>query len=182
MRLTPVGIALASLLLLTSSGSIGAPDVSVNPRAQVFVALGNTALAQAQGITPANPEVLDLAEDNYEDALLIAPDYRAALIGMARVAHRQGLNGKAIGYYRTILDQDPKDVDVLALQGEAMVSKGAFIKAGDNLAKIKSLCITACPAQIALGNAIAHGTEAPPLKAAQIESSPVIQHIDSRTN
>ena len=168
MRITLPGIALASLLLLVSSSSQSASVEPVNPEAEAYLAQGDSLLASGQGAG------LDGAESAYEDALIIAPDSRAALMGLGRVAQAQGLPGKAIRYYRAVLARDPHDVDALERQGEALVAKGAFVRANDNLAKIKALCVSDCPQQVALGTIIARGTAAPPVKAAQVASKPVI--------
>jgi hypothetical protein len=52
---------------------------------------------------------------------------------------------------------EPNDIAALAGQGEAMVAKGAVTKAGENLSKIRTLCVTTCPEQVHLSAVIARG-------------------------
>ena len=166
MRITPPSLALASLLLIVSSVGHGQDMASPNPKAQAMVAAGDAALA-----TPGDAVE---AADAYETALAVDPADRAALLGLARASMKLERPGEAIHYYRLVLAQNPNDLTALEEQGEAMVEKGAFIKANDNLAQIKALCVTNCPEQVALGNAIAHATTEPALTAAQIGSKPVV--------
>ncbi len=165
MRLTPPTLALASLLLLLSSAAQSQRDDRIAaPTSMAFVQRGNLALSQ--------PAKADEAADYYETALAIDPQNRAALIGLARAAMAQTMPGKAIHYYREALAMTPNDVGLLAGQGEAMIAKGALLKANENLAKIKALCISDCPAQVALSNAIARVAEAPALRTAQVQLKP----------
>jgi Tfp pilus assembly protein PilF len=175
MRITLPTLALSSLLLMVSSAGQSQADLkSHNPRSLALTEAGDAALAQ--------PDRASEAADDFETALVLDPQNRAALIGLARTAMVQGLPGKAIHYYRAALALAPNDVAVLAGQGEAMVAKGAFAKANENLAKIKTLCVTACPEQLALSSAITKGNEVPTLSAAQIQSKPVVSDDVSKTN
>ncbi|MDB5701225.1 MAG: hypothetical protein JWL66_1424 [Sphingomonadales bacterium] len=165
MRLTPPAIALAVLLATVSSVSHSArPDTMIDARSLALLKQGEAAAAAGQ---------LNAANDALETALAVDPRNRAAFIVLAKVAARQDLDGKAIRLYREALLLEPNDVVALAGQGEAMVAKGAVTKAGENLAKIKTLCITTCPQQAALAAAIARGAPvekvavaAPPAKPA----------------
>ena len=84
------------------------------------------------------------AEDLYETALAVDPRNRSGFTGLAEVARKQGLPGKAIRLYFEALAIEPNDPAVLAAQGEAMVEKGALERAKLNLAKIRTLCKVNC--------------------------------------
>jgi Tfp pilus assembly protein PilF len=158
MRLTPPAIALAVLLATVSSVSHSArPDTMINARSMELL---------KQGELAANAGQLTAANDALETALAVDPRNRAAFIVLAKVATRQGLNGKAIRLYREALSLEPNDVAALAGQGEAMVAKGAVTKAGENLTKIKALCVTTCPQQASLAAVIARGAPPQPVTAA----------------
>ncbi|MDB5714074.1 MAG: hypothetical protein JWO15_1471 [Sphingomonadales bacterium] len=165
MRLTPPAIALAVLFATVSSVSHSArPDAMIDARSLALLKQGEAAAAAGQ---------LNAANDALETALAVDPRNRAAFIVLAKVAARQDLDGKAIRLYREALLLEPNDVVALAGQGEAMVAKGAVTKASENLAKIKTLCVTTCPQQAALAAAIARGAPvekvavaAPPAKPA----------------
>ena len=167
MRITPPTLAIASLLLMVSSvGHSQRLSRPINPRSVVLTQLGDAALVQPNGANDA--------ADAYETALAIDPQNRAALIGLARASMKQELPGKAIRYYREALVLLPDDTQALEGQGEAMVAKGAFAKANENLAKIKTLCVGTCPEQIALSDAIARATAVAPVSAAQLTSKPLV--------
>jgi Tfp pilus assembly protein PilF len=152
MRLTPPAIALAALLATVSSVSQGArPDAMIDARSLALLKQGEAAAAAGQ---------FSAANDALETALAVDPRNRAAFIVLAKVASRQGLDGKAIRLYREALLLEPNDVVALAGQGEAMVAKGAVTKAGENLTKIKTLCVATCPQEAFLAAVIARG--APP--------------------
>lgn len=168
MRMTPPTLALAALLLFVSSSGQGQrrPLPPVNPRSAALVKLGDLAFAQ--------PGRIDAARDYFETALVVDPQNRAALVGLALVARAQGLTGKAIHYYNEALNLSPDDAGLLAAQGEVMVEKGAVLKARENLAKLRAICVTACPEATALNAAIEHGTTNPPVSAAQLKLTPVV--------
>ncbi len=175
MRITPPTLALSSLLLIVSSAAVSERGVpSTNPRSVALTQAGDLALTQ--------PDKANEAADNYETALALDPRNRAALTGLARAAMKQDLPGKAIHYYREALALMPNDVAALEGQGEAMVTKGAFAKANENLAKIKSICVAACPEQVALNKAITKGSDVPTLTAAQIQTKPVVTDDVSKAN
>ncbi len=161
MRLTPPAIALAALFATVSSVSHGQrPGTVVDARS---VAL------QRQGESAAAAGKFDVANDLLETALAVDPKNRDAFLALARVASRQGLNGKAIRLYREALLLEPDNVVALAGQGEAMAAKGALAKARENLARVDALCVARCPQQAALAAAIARG----PVQSAQAAPPPV---------
>jgi hypothetical protein len=73
--------------------------------------------------------------------------------------------------YREALALEPNDVAALAGQGEAMVQKGAVERAKANLARIKTLCKTACAPATTLAAVIAKG---PPPAVVTAQVSPTV--------
>jgi Tfp pilus assembly protein PilF len=164
MRLTPPAIALAVLLTTVSSVSHGArPDAMIDARSMALLKQGEAAAASGQ---------LSAANDALETALAVDPRNRGAFIELAKVATRQGLNGKAIRLYREALSLEPNDVTALGGQGEAMVAKGAVTKAGENLTKIKALCVVTCPQEVSLAAVIARGAPPEAVTAAAVPAVP----------
>ena len=100
---------------------------------------------------------LDEAEGAYETALAVDPRNRAAFVGIARVAERQKLHGKAIRMTNRALQLEPNDIDAIAVQGEAMVELGAMARARANLQKLQTLCRQGCPQVAQLSAAINRG-------------------------
>jgi Tfp pilus assembly protein PilF len=175
MRITLPSLALSCFFAMVSSSaySQGAQQ-SNNPRSIAFANAGDAALAQ--------PDQANEAIDDYETALALDPQNRAALLGLARAAMVQGLPGKAVHFYRAALALAPNDVNALEGQGEALVAKGALLRANDNLAKIKALCVGACPQQVALSAALAKASTTPVVTAAQIKSNPTVTEDNSSAN
>ncbi len=162
MRLTPPAIGIALLLATVSSvGYSQRPDAATDPRSTLLVAEARTELAAGR---------LDAANDALESALAVDPRNRGAFALLAEVAQKQGLPGKAIRLYRESLLIEPNDVAALAGQGEAMVAKGAVTKAKENLARIKTLCIGACPDGVRLAAVIEKG---PPPVVQSAQAAPV---------
>ncbi len=153
MRLTPPAIALALALATVSSvGHSQRSDAAIDARSTALVAQAHRELATGN---------LQAADDLLETALAVDPRNRAAFGLLAEVSLREALPGKAIRLYREALLLEPNDVGALAGQGEAMVQKGAVTKARENLARIKQLCVGACPAGVRLAAAIDKGPPAP---------------------
>ncbi|WP_244954802.1 tetratricopeptide repeat protein [Sphingomonas lutea] len=100
---------------------------------------------------------LDDAESTFETALAVDPRNRAAFVGIARVAERQKLHGKAIRMTNRALQLEPNDLDAIAVQGEAMVELGAIARAKANLTKLQALCKQGCPQVAQLSAAINRG-------------------------
>jgi Tfp pilus assembly protein PilF len=149
MRFSPIGAALALVLVTLSSSSQGQkPDAQIDPRSVALTRAGQAALQAG---------TLPQAEDLLETALAIDPRNRQAYVVLGHVAQAQNLSGKAIRFYRGALTLDPNDTAALAGQGEAMVQKGAVERARQNLARITTLCKTACPPSTELAAAIAKG-------------------------
>ncbi len=160
MRVTSVALAAALLgVCVTTSlrGEQAAPRI--DPRSLALLARGQTANAAGN---------LDGATDALETALAVDPRNRAAFVLLAEIADHRELPGKAIRLYREALLLDPNDVNALAGQGEALVHKGAVNLARVNLAKIKTLCRSACAPASSLAAVIARG---PPVATAQVDKA-----------
>ena len=106
-------------------------------------------------------------------SLAVDPKNRSAFLALADVAKKQGLPGKAIRLYREALLIEPNDVVALAGQGEALIAKGAVTKAKENLAKVKTLCVSACPEQVSLAAAIERSATGPAISAQTVTPRPV---------
>jgi len=162
MRLSSVAVASTlAIVCITTSLSGQKPDDQINPRSAQLLAEGKAARAAGN---------LDRATDLIETALAVDPRNRPAFMTLAEVADQLTLPGKAIRLYREALVLEPNDVAALQGQGEAMVQKGAVVAARENLAKIKALCKSACPAATQLAAVIAKG---PPITTAQTATKPV---------
>lgn len=150
MRYTPFALA-AALALASASVAIHAqrPDIQIDPKSMTLLATGKTQVAAGQ---------LEAATDTLETALAVDPRNRAAYVVLGDVARARGLNGLAYRHYRDALELDPNDLGALKGQGEALVAKGALVKARDNLARIRKICRnTACPDAAQLAAVIAKG-------------------------
>lgn len=166
MRFSPPAIALALAFAAVSSVSrSAAPAVAINPQSQALLTQGEAEAAAGR---------LGEANDLLETALAVDPRNRAAFLSLAQVAERQGLNGKAIRLYREALALEPNDVAALAGQGEALAAKGAVVKARENLAKVKSLCMRTCPEQARLAAAIDRTALGTALTAQDVTPRPVV--------
>lgn len=155
MRFAPAAAALS--LVLAATASIGnATAYDPDPRAEALVAEGEALLAQ--GDTQG-------AIDAYEAALVIDPGYTQVYIELAEAARAEGLQGKAIHYYREAQERDPENLAAIAGEGEALVEKGAMAAAGENLAILQSLCGDNCTETMQLAAAIDRG---PPVMTAEV--------------
>lgn len=150
MRFAPAAAAL-SLILATTASVAGASDRAPAPRALQLIAEGRAALEA--GETQA-------AIDAFEAAMAVDPGYTPVLIELAEAARQDGLQGKAITYYREALTRDPGNLAAISGEGEALVEKGAVDKAQRNLARLESLCGQSCPETLALQNTIEAGPPA----------------------
>ena len=149
MRLTPIALSVAlALATVASAGHGQKPDDQINPRSVALV-------QQAQAL--AGSGQFNQAIDVLETALVVDPRNRAAFVALARVAQAQRLPGKAIRFYAEALKLEPNDVNALAGQGEAFVQRGAVERAKQNLAKVQTVCRSACPQATTLAAAIAKG-------------------------
>ncbi len=159
MRFAPAAAAL-SLLLATTASVTSAQDREADPRAVALIAQGQAALKA--GDTQA-------AIDAYEAALAVDPGYTPIFLELAEAARQDGLQGKAIRYYREALNRDPGNFAAISGEGAALVEKGALEKAKRNLARLQSLCGSNCPETVALQTSIAAG---PPARLAAETAEP----------
>ena len=161
MRFSSVALAAALALVSVSTSLSGQrPDDQIDARSLQLLEQGRAAKAAGN---------LDGATDALETALAVDPRNRPAFILLAQVAEARDLPGKAIRLYREALLLEPNDVEALKGQGEAMVMKGAVLRAKENLAKIRTLCKGACPEAASLTAIIAKG---PPVTTAQVDKKP----------
>ena len=154
------------LVLIGFAGALAAtpvasqkPDDQIHPRSVELLRQGETLLAAGKFVE---------ADDALETALAVDPRNRAAFVVMARVAQKQGLYGQAIRFTNKALALEPRDLDALAVQGEAMVQMGAVARARENLAKLQKLCPSGCRQLVTLSAAISR----PAVAAAKPPASP----------
>ena len=134
MRFAPPAAALA--IVLAVSASVGmAGNREPDPLAAALVAEGRAALQQ--GNTQG-------AVDAFEAALVVDPAYSAIYVDLAAAARAEGLQGKAIHYYREAQERDPENLAAIKGEGEALVEKGALAAARENLAELEEKCGTQC--------------------------------------
>jgi Tfp pilus assembly protein PilF len=131
MRYTPVAAALALAIAVTSSVGQGAPPQPLDPRAAALIQQGRSALAAGQA---------DVAVDDFEAALAVQPGHVAIYLNLAEATRKQGLQGKALHYYRQALSLEPDNQYAIAGEGMALVEKGAVEKARRNLTRLQQLC------------------------------------------
>ena len=150
MRFAPAAAALSLALVMTASVT-SAGDREADPRAAALIVEGKALLAagDTQG-----------AIDAYEAALAVDPAYTPIFLELAEAARQDGLQGKAIRYYREALQRDPDNFAAISGEGAALVEKGALEKAKRNLARLESLCGANCPETVALQTTIASGPPA----------------------
>jgi len=150
MRFAPAGIALSLAFGLTASMSFSAPPQPLDPRASALMGQGASELAAGN---------VEAAIDNYEAALAIQPGSTEVTLGLAEATRRQGLQGKALHYYREALERDPRNLAAISGEGAALLEKGAVEKAKRNLARLHDLCTGSCPEADQLAALIAHTHE-----------------------
>ncbi|MEP3051588.1 MAG: tetratricopeptide repeat protein [Erythrobacter sp.] len=145
MRFAPAAAALSLALVVSSSVTI-AQNRDPDPRAAELIAQGQASLRAGE------PQA---AIDAFEAALAVDPGYIGVFLELAEVARFEGLQGKAIRYYREALARDPGNFAAISGEGAALAERGAFEKADRNLAQLRSLCGENCPETLALQASIA---------------------------
>ena len=143
-----VGLAAGTLAAPVSSQK---PDDQISPRSLELMRQGESLLAAGKFVE---------ADDALEASLAVDPRNRAAFVVMARVAQKQKLFGQAIRFTNKALSLEPRDLDALAIQGEAMVELGAVPRARENLSKLQKLCPSGCRQLASLTAAISRGPTA----------------------
>lgn len=150
MRFAAPAAVLAAMLALSASAGMSQTATSApNPQALALQAEGHAALAagDTQG-----------AVDAFEAALVIDPALSALYLDLAAAARAEGLQGKAIHYYREARARDPQNLAALTGEGEALVEKGALSAARETLAELQTLCGADCTQTRQLAAAIDRGT------------------------
>ena len=147
MRFAPAAAALSLALAMTASVGWSA-ERDPDPRAAMLIAEGQTALqgGDVQG-----------AIDAYEAALVVDPGYTPLYLRLAEAARADQMQGKAIRYYREVLNREPRNYAAMSGEGEALLEKGALEKARANLARLESACGKTCPETQPLAAALAIG-------------------------
>lgn len=125
----------------------GAADNALAPQSLQWQARGEAQMAKGE---------LAAATDSFEAALVADPRNRHAYVGIARIAEAQGLPGKAVRFYREALELEPNDLDILELQGKALLMRGAKARAEVNLERLRKLCAQPCPQGDRLAAAVTH--------------------------
>ena len=165
MRFAPAAAALS--LFVAVSASVGhAYGPPADPRAEALVAEGRAMLAE--GDTQG-------AIDSFEAALAIDPAFTTVYIDLAEAARADGLQGKAIRFYREARERDPENLAAISGEGEALVEKGAISAARENLQTLQGLCGESCTETMQLAAAIQAG---PPVMTAEVSSpdEPITQN------
>jgi Flp pilus assembly protein TadD len=165
MRYSPVAIALALVASVTASVGISAPAEPVDPRADMLLAQARAELAAGRN---------DQAIDALEAALTVQPGSVPVLLVLAEAQRRQGMQGKALRYYRVALERDPQNLVAIAGEGAALAEKGAVEKARRNLSRLQGLCGADCSATRDLAAVIARGPVQRVVSAEAVKSEPVI--------
>jgi len=143
LLLASVGAAMLAAPLASQK-----PDDQIHPRSVELMRQGERLLTAGKFVE---------ADDALEASLAVDPRNRTAFVVMGRVAQKQRLFGQAIRFTNKALALEPRDLDALAVQGEAMVELGALPRARDNLAKLQKLCPGGCKQLAALSAAINRG-------------------------
>ncbi len=166
MRYTPAALALALVAGLTASAGNGrAPAAPTLPQSRALVEQGLAHVASGE---------LPAAIDAYEAALVIDPANTEAFLALAQVARLQGLQGKAISYYRHVMTIDPDNLSAISGEGEAMVDRGALAKARRNLARLQGLCGENCNQTQQLAAALQRGPAPRVVSADAVALNPTV--------
>jgi Tfp pilus assembly protein PilF len=164
MRYYPAAVALSLLVAVTASmGQAG--DYTADPRAAALVSQGRS-LLEAGKITEAI--------DSFEAALAVDPGYTDVYLDLAEASRREGMQGKAIHYYRVALETQPENLAAISGEGEALVEKGAVEKAKRNLTKLETMCGDKCAETQALASAIENVPAAKVVTAEAVTPDPVV--------
>ncbi len=165
MRYYSAALALSLLAGLSASVGHSAPARSSDPRVSALLAQGNGELTAGR---------ITSAIDAYEAALTIQPGDVEVLIALAQATRRDGMQGKALHYFRLALANEPQNVSAIAGEGVALVEKGAVERARRNLVRLRSLCGESCAATQTLSAALAKGPSPRVVSAEAIKPEPVI--------
>lgn len=148
MRYTPAALALSLLAAVSSSVGHTAPDEKLDAVAQALLAQGRSDLRVGK---------VSEAINSFEAALVRHPGSVTVLLRLAEATRANGLQGKALHYYREALETDPRNLAAIAGEGAALAEKGAVEKARLNLARLEGICGKDCAATRELADVIARG-------------------------
>ena len=165
MRYFPAALALSLAAAISASVSHGAAPESDYAAARSLMVEGRSALAEGDA---------DAATDAFEAALAVDPGYIAAYLALGDAARVEGLQGKAIHYYREALERDPQNVSAISGEGAALVEKGALEKAKRNLVRLQGLCGNSCAETRELAATIARGPAERIITAEAVKPAPVV--------
>jgi len=164
MRHAPAALALSLLFAVTASvGS--AEQRSADPLSAALLAQGKGQLAAGQ---------VQEAIDTFEAALAVDPGNTAVYLELGEAARGQGLQGKAIHYYREALKREPNNFAAISGEGAALFEKGAVEKARRKLAQLETMCGGDCSESRQLAAAIASGPQTATLTAEAVMPEPVV--------
>ena len=166
MRFTPVILSLSLAFGLTASVLHSAPSPIMDPRAAALESEGRAALKAGN---------VQAAIDDFEAALAIQPGNLTITLGLAAANRQQGMQGKALHYYRVALTYDSQNLDAIAGEGAALVEKGAVEKARRSLAHLKTLC-NDCAQSHQLAEAIARGPAPKVVSAEDVTPAPTVSN------
>jgi len=165
MRFAPAGLALSLALALAASAGQGAAPQPLDPRAAQLVGEGRAALTAGNA---------DAAIDAFEAALAVQPGSTEITLALAEATRRQGMQGKALHYYREAIERDPRNFAALSGEGQALLEKGAIEKARRTLARLQQACGPNCPETKELAAAIARGPVERVVAAEAVKPEPVV--------
>lgn len=165
MRYYPAALALSLALAATASTVWSTPPERLDPRAAALLAQGRGELAAGNS---------DAAVDSLEAALAVQPGSVPIYIELGNAARAQGMQGKALRYFRLALSRDPQNQAAIAGEGAALVEKGAVERARRNLTRLEQLCGAQCAETRQLAAAIARGPTPQVVTAEQVQAQPVV--------
>ena len=165
MRYFPAALALSLLGAVSASTLYSAPREVLPPRVSALLAEGRAALAAGN---------TDAATDAFEAALAIQPGSAGVYLALADAARKQGLQGKALHYYREVLEREPQNLAAISGEGAALVEKGAVEKARRNLTRLEGLCGASCAETQQLSAAIAKGPAPRVVSAEAVKPQPSV--------
>lgn len=161
MRFAPAAAALSLAFAITASmGHAG--DRVPDPRAAAMVEQGRVALAEGDA---------QAAIDAFETALALDPGHTPIFLDLAEASRAQGMQGKAIRYYREALSRDPGNFAAISGEGEALVEKGALEKAKLKLSQLQDMCGASCPETTSLAATISRSDAQPRMAASEADKT-----------
>ena len=165
MRYYSAALALSLVAGLSASVGHSAPARTVDPRVLALLVQGKNELDAGR---------TDSAIDAFETALAIQPGDVTVLLELAHASRRNGMQGKALHFYRLALANEPQNLVAIAGEGVALVEKGAVDRARRNLTRLRGLCGESCEATQMLTAALARGPAQRVVTAEVIKPEPVI--------